>query len=413
MKRIFRLRLFGLLIALLAMSLATLGAAQPAPGTLLEATPAGIYETDDIQQLAAPFFVQHGVPPLAAAVETFDLRYTTTDFDGSSLEVSAQLFIPVLGESTTRPMFTVGSGTTGIADKCAPSRENELEHPLGHYRANMLTYASRGLITVFPDYLGFESPNRTQAYFNALGEARVLLDASRAALAFFEQYESLVQPSGAVFTGGYSQGGHAAFAAADLRPSYAPDIDLRGAIGYGATTNVETLLKEGPYYAPYIVESYRNTYGEDIFDPAQILNERWLATLTEDVGRMCVDEAQAYYPFDVERIYTPDFAAALTSGALAETLPDIHRVLEENNTGLSGHGLPALIIQGEDDIIVLNESQERFAGLLCERGSDTLYLRYPGVRHRSTRQVGFEETIAWIDTINRGESAPSSCAPTN
>ena len=92
----------------------------------------------------------------------------------------------------------------------------------------------------------------------------MLLDAVRATYAFFEAFgtnadvnPSNVKPSGAVFTAGYSQGGHAAFAAADLRPSYAPELPLTGMIGYGATTNVERLLREGPYYAPYIVQSYR------------------------------------------------------------------------------------------------------------------------------------------------------------
>lgn len=383
------------------------------PGTLLSATPSGVYQAEDIAQLAATLFADYGVPPLELAVEAYDLRYLTTDLDGSSIQVSAQLFVPVYLEATSRPLFAVGSGTTGIADKCAPSREDDYSHPIGHYRANMLAYASRGLITVFPDYLGFETPTRTQAYFNALAEARILLDAARATQTFFEQNPRAAQLSGQVFTGGYSQGGHAAFAAADLRPSYAPEIELAGAIGYGATTDVEALLREGPYYAPYIVESYRNAYGETRFDPAKILAPRWLPTLREDVGARCVDEAQQYYPFDVNLMYTSEFAAALVSGTLATDFPDIHQVLTENHTGLSGHGLPGLVVQGEDDIIVRNPTQERFVQQLCAAGSDVLYLNFPDVRHRNTRQVGFEETVAWINGISRSEAAPSSCSAYN
>ena len=165
-------------------------------------------------------------------------------------------------------MYAFGAGTTGLAEKCAPSKEYEYgDHPLGYYRAYLLAYASRGFIGILPDYLGFNDPSRTQAYFNARAEGRVLLDAVRATYAFFGEYPATVQPSGAVFTAGYSQGGHAAFSAADLRPSYAPELPLTGMIGYGATTNVERLLLEGPYYAPYIVQSYRAAYPE--FDPAQ------------------------------------------------------------------------------------------------------------------------------------------------
>ena len=380
------------------------------PGTLLSATPAGTYQPDDIRSLAAPLFDKYGVPRLAAAVEAYDLVYTTTDLDGSSAQISAQLFIPVYTAPAERPLYVFGSGTTGLGDECAPSVEYSYgDHPLGYYRANLLAFASRGIISVIPNYLGFDDPEKTQPYFNAVAEAHVMLDAVRAVTAFFEQNPQVVAPSDAVFTGGYSQGGHAAFAAADLRPSYAPEVTLTGVIGYGATTNVARLMKEGPYYAPYLVQSFSTTYGADVFDPAEVLNARWVPTLEEDAVGRCVDRAQDYYPFDANLIYTPEFARALNSDTLETDFPNIYRVLEQNRTGLSGHGLPALIVQGEQDIIVRNPTQELFVRELCEVGSSVQYLNFPGVRHRFTRQVGFEESIAWMEGLARGEPAPSSC----
>ena len=377
-----------------------------APGTLLELTPTGTYSPADIQALAAPLFAPQEVPPLVNSVETYRLRYTTTDLDGSVAEIVAQLFVPVLSEETERPVYVFGSGTTGLAEACAPSREYDHDHPLGHYRAYLLAYASRGFIGVLPDYLGFNDPSRTQAYFNARAEGRVLLDAVRATYTFFDEHPANVQPSGAVFTAGYSQGGHAAFAAADLRPSYAPELPLTGVIGYGATTNVERLLREGPYYAPYIVESYRTAY-ED-FDPARVLAERWLPTLQTVAREDCVDRVQQFYPFDAS-VYTPEFAAALYGDRLAETFPKIKRVLDDNRTGLSGHGLPALIIQGEDDVIARTPTQELFVGELCAARSRVRYLSFPGVRHRYTRQAGFEATVAWMEALAAGEAAPDDC----
>ena len=352
------------------------------------------------------------LPRLAAAVEAYDLVFTTTGLDGSSAQISAQLFVPVYTSSAERPLYVFGSGTTGIGNECAPSVEYSYgDHPLGYYRANLLAFASRGIIGIIPNYLGFDDPDETQPYFNALAEGRVMLDAARAAADFFERNPNpqTVEPSGEVFVGGYSQGGHAAFAAADLRPSYAPEVSLTGVIGYGATTNVARLMKEGPYYAPYLVQSYRTTYGADVFDPAEVLNARWVPTLERDTVSRCVDKAQAYYPFDANLMYTPEFVQALYGDTLAEDFPNIHRVLEENRTGLSGHGLPALMVQGEQDVIVRNPTQELFVRELCEAGSPVQYLNFPGVRHRFTRQVGFEESIAWMEGLARGEPAPSSC----
>ena len=405
MFRVYRsLRLTLLLALFLTLSFSP----AQAPGTVLELTPTGTYSPADIQALAAPLFAPQEVPPLVHSVDTYRLRYTTTDLDGSVAEIVAQLFVPVLSEETERPVYVFGSGTTGLAEACAPSKEYEYDHPLGHYRAYLLAYASRGFIGVLPDYLGFNDPSRTQAYFNARAEGRVLLDAVRATYAFFdaEVNTTNVTPSEAVFTAGYSQGGHAAFAAADLRPTYAPELPLTGVIGYGATTNVERLLREGPYYAPYIVESYRTAY-ED-FDPAQVLAERLLPTLQTVAREDCVDRVQQFYPFDAS-VYTPEFAAALYGDRLAETFPETKRVLDDNRTGLSGHGLPALIIQGEDDVIARTPTQELFVSELCAARSPVRYLAFPGVRHRYTRQAGFEATVAWMEALAAGEAAPDDC----
>lgn len=395
-----------------SLFIASLVAAQAAPlspGSLVEVRALGVIEPEEIRRLAAPLFAPFEAPPLEHAVETYGLRYLTTDLDGSTTEIFAQLFVPVYAAHEERPLYVFGSGTTGIADKCAPSREADYTHPLGHYRAYMLAYASRGFIGIFPNYLGFDDPEQTQPYFNALAEGHVMLDAIRAAYAFFEQNLTTASPSGAVFTAGYSQGGHAAFAAADLRAAYAPELPLTGMIGYGATTNVARLLREGPYYAPYIVQSYSTTYGEQAFDPAEVLNARWLPTLQKDVGTRCVDKMQEYYPFDGKLVYAPEFAAALYGGTLEADFPSIARILEENRTGLSGHGLPALIVQGEEDVIVQNPTQTLFVEELCATGSSVLYLRFPGVRHRYTRQAGFEQSIAWMERLARGEIAPSDC----
>ncbi len=395
-------------LSLLSLSQAQLVATRP--GELLEVTPRGMVQPDEIRALAAPLFAQYGVPRLSLPVETYDLRFSTTGLDGSSAEVSAQLFVPVYDSPAERPLYVFGSGTTGIAHKCAPSREAEYGHPFGHYRAYMMAYASRGFIGILPNYLDFDDPTRTQPYFNALAEGRVMLDAARAARAFFERYPRAVSPSDAVFAAGYSQGGHAAFAAADLRSVYAPEVPLTGIIGYGATTNVERLLREGPYYAPYIVQSYSTTYGRERFDPARVLNRRWTPTLAADVLARCVDQVQTYYPSDGNLVYTSDFARSLYGDTLAADFPDIHRILEENRTGLSGHSLPALLVQGENDIIVRNATQERFVSELCAANSSVHYLRYPGVRHRFTRQIGFDESIAWMEGLSRGEVAPSVCS---
>lgn len=389
---------------LLGLLLFSYAAAQP--GTLTYVSFRETLTPAQIRQLAAPIYGQYGVPELAANVDTYDIRYLTTDLDGTLTEVVAQLFVPVYTVPTERPLYVFGSGTTGIADQCAPSQNDAF----GFYRPYMLTYASRGFIGIFPDYLGFNDPSRPQLYFNAQAEAHVLLDAIRAARNFFAAHETVVRLSPHTFVAGYSQGGHAAFAAADRRPEYAPELTITGIIGFGATTNVERLLRDGPYYAPYIVQSFRHTYGDARFNPESILASRWLPTLETVASVQCVSEAQAFYPFDANQIYAPAFREALYGDRLAEAFPEIKEILERHRTGLSGHGIPSLIVQGAQDIIVTNATQRQFVRELCATGAPVDYLELPGVRHRFTRAAGFEASVSWMEALISGQAPPDRCA---
>ena len=224
----------------------------------------------------------------------------------------------------------------------------------------------------------------------------MFLDAARAVYRFFERHDLPMRPAQAVFTAGYSQGGHAAFAAADLLRDYAPEIPLTGVIGFAPTTDVATLFREGAYYAPYVLYTYSRMYGRETIDPSRYLQDRWSRSLDADVERMCVDRFQSYYPFDGRRLFRPQMYEALHGGKLEERFPALAGALRENRSGLSGHGLPALVIQGGEDIIVTTGAQERFVLDLRAAGSDVRYLVYPGIRHRYTRPVGFSDSLEWM-----------------
>lgn len=404
----------GLHRKLLLFGFASLTAcAKPAPATLVEAVPTGRADIAEIQELTRPFFEGFEVPAPVYAVKTYRLRYRSRDFDGSQAEILAQLVVPDPERPVERPVLAFGSGTTGVADLCAPSLERPELRRWGHYIGNMLAYAGQGFIVVFPDYLGFNDPSRPQRYFSKIAEGQVMLDAVRAVFDFFaegkERRKVKARPSAAVFIAGYSQGGHAAFAAADLRASYASEVNLTGVLGFGSANDVEALFRDGPTYAPYILYSYEQIYGAVEIDPARYLQERWARSLEADAGRLCVDEFQSYYPADGSKLYQAEFYEALYGGGLTAAFPELHARFEENRSGLSGHALPALIVQGLEDTIVTPVSQSRFVSELCSMGSPVLYLKLPGVRHRYTRAAGFRASLDWMERLARGETPPSDC----
>lgn len=381
------------------------------PGSVTEVVFEERIAVDAVQQRAASAFGRFGPPTVQNSVDVYRLELVTTGLDGAPTVITARLYVPVDPVRERMPLFVFGSGTTGLGDTCAPSREHLLPQPEGDYGSYLPAYAANGIVTILPDYLGFEYPGRPQAYFHAVSEAAVMLDAARAAQALFrENPDVLGLLDGTVIAGGYSQGGHAAFAAADAREIYAPAVTLAGLIGFGASIDVRALLLEGPYYAPYVVTSFAHVYGRDTVDASEILAARWLPTLEQTATSVCVSRAQQVWPFDVDQMYTSEFAAALRGGVLWRDYPAFDALLVANRPGFSGHGLPTLLIQGDQDVIVRNGSQERTVQDLCAEGSPVLYLNIPGARHRDTRPAGFEAAVAYIFDRADGVAPPSSCA---
>jgi len=382
---------------------------EPFPGRLLAATFLERWDAAEVQRRAAVAFGAYGPPVVENAVDLWRLRFVTTGLDGAHAVVTAQVFTPVEPPRGDAPLLVYGAGTTGVAAACAPSRERLLPTPLGYYRELLAPFAGRGLAVVFPDYLGFDDPDRPQAYFVAEAEAHVLLDAARAAAELYARSGPIGALGGDVFVGGYSQGGHAAFAAADRHAAYAPELALRGAIGFAATTDVTALLATAAYYAPFVLLAYRSTYG-DAIDPAEVLAPRFVPTLAQDAGSFCVDRAQQVYPYDGAATYTAAFHQALQAGMPEAAAPAFARALAANATGLSGHGLPALLVQGGQDVIVRDATQERFRDALCAAGSAVVYAHLPLARHRDTRPAGFESTLAWVWALVAGAPPASTCA---
>jgi len=82
-----------------------------------------------------------------------------------------------------------------------------------------------------------------------------------------------------------------AASAADHQKTYAPNVPLRGVIGFAATTDVGALLASAAYDAPFVLLAYRSAYGAAI-DPSEVVAPRFVPTLEQDAGSFCANRAQ-------------------------------------------------------------------------------------------------------------------------
>jgi pimeloyl-ACP methyl ester carboxylesterase len=346
-------------------------------------------------------------------IDVYRLRFRTVDRNERGTEVEAFLYVPQVDDPTNFPIFIYAPGTTGLSRACAPLNEWSSGRNWGTYHSYMLEYTAQGFIGLLPNYQGFDVDNLPHPYFVSEFQARALLDGGRAAFNFFEESPQVTaRPMEAVVIAGYSSGGHAAFAAKDFAATYAPDLPLKGVIGHGPTTNIEVLFREDAVFSPYVVKSYRDHYGPEVVDPAQVFQDHWLANFEADVMNKCVDDIFDYYSSSARRMYRAEFLEALFDGRLQELVPEFQAALAANASGLVVEGveIPVLLLQGTADQVVTPPSQLQFAASLCELGNHVNYISYPAVSHPNIRRASFRDTINWINSAANGSLPGSSCA---
>lgn len=377
-------------------------------GQVLSATKTGEYTAEQINSTQRGFFSLSPGTSAKNGVERHVINYVSQDKDGKPITILAQVFVPKIAEGAVMPVYVFGSGTTGLDDHCAPSKENPSVRNWGNYLQHMLVYASQGYLVVFPDYEGFNDPDRIHHYFIGKLEGQVLLDGARAITKYAKTNNITHEEK--IFFAGYSEGGHAAFAVKDIAPTYAPDIKVGGVIGYGATSNIEALIRENPGLIPYLIYAYSDYYGIDNFNPKDYLKERWVKTLKEDVLRMCIDQMGAYYGSNAANVYTTEFGEALFSRNLGGAkFGNIKKYFDDNSTGYVKNDIPMFVVQGGVDPIVTTASQKEFVRASCNNGNKISYTEFPGVHHYQIRQVSLQESLDWMKTLRDGKQVSDDC----
>src|SRR5690625_2505696 len=305
------------LIPVLLLVLIPVAAAQP--GTLLNVEDTGVYAPGQVDGQVAGRFRNNGetAPQAETAVHTYLIQFESTWPDGEPAPITAQLYVPEQ-PAYLQLLHAFGPGSTGLVEMCAPSRQFVDNRSFDTYTAYTLAYAGQGSYAIVPNYMGFFDEGVIQPYFDRVAEGRVMLDAIRAAGYALEELGVLEDAAQLpAFVAGYSQGGHAAFAAADLHEEYAAETNLYGVMGFGASTIMTKLFLEFTYVAPWVIYA-ANTFSPELLDPERLLVEPYLSNLSSDAERLCILEAQGYYPGSPDALFRPEFVAALRNDNLEE-----------------------------------------------------------------------------------------------
>src|SRR3982750_789743 len=197
--------------------------AAAAPGDVVSASP-GTFSMDPVLRLPMP------------GVRATHVVYRSTNVHGDPNVVSGTILVPTTPYLGKRPIVGYGVGTHGLGDGCAPSRQMALGAETES--AQVMLAIAKGWAVALTDYEGLGTPGQhTYVVGPSLGHA--MLDAVRAAT----RAGVGLAADAPVLLWGYSEGGAAATWAAQLQPSYAPELRLLGTAAGGVPADVAAVAR--------------------------------------------------------------------------------------------------------------------------------------------------------------------------
>jgi dienelactone hydrolase len=349
--------------------------------------------------------------PSATTMDVFHISYTapTTMQNGKHSTINAQVFVPLTPQPL--PAIVYGSGTTGISPHCAPSLEDISKANIGNYFNQMVALASLGYVVIFPDYEGYGSPNSTHPYFVAELEARALVSSLIAADAVLTTVREIhPMNKDQIFYMGYSQGGHAALAAAAHDELLPDTFEVSGLVGYAPALDLKGLLIDSPRLAPYLVYAYQQYYNITSQHVNSILAPELYQNLEKDVTTHCVDSIYSHYPAAASAMYSPDFLTALVTNSLDHQAPEFAHYLELNQGTNLVTDKPLLIIQGLKDTIVTPKTQKAAFDHLCLNSIPITYTNLASASHFQTPAQGVFVAHNWMQQVMTGQTPRNDCS---
>ncbi|WP_337456637.1 lipase family protein [Prescottella sp. D32] len=353
------------------------------------------------------------------------IMYRTTDAHGGATAASGTYFdasLPWIGAGP-RPLVVLGPGTQGQGDQCAPSRlfqdgihyNAPLDFAVEYEVLQVHALLSRGIDVVVTDYQGLGTAGM-HSYVDRRAQGHAMLDAARAVKAL---PGSRIGDDNPIGFWGYSQGGGAAASAAEMQPSYAPDLDVRGTYAGGPPADLRTVaaaldggLATG--LLGYAVNSIYAGYPETRADIDGALAPAGRQALDE-IAAQCVPETIARYGLHRTTEWTKD---GRSLAELIDALPSVSAVVDEQRIGRSTPGSPVLIVQGRNDDLIPHNQATRLAADWCAQGATVEFRTEeippiaPGfvVGHGLPMVSGLPSALDWMTDRFDGVPARSGCS---
>ena len=338
------------------------------------------------------------------------IMYRSTDVHGNPMAVTGTYFEPYNDwpGGGPRPLLVYGPGTQGQGDQCAPSRQfNQgihwrpfLDLAFNYEELFVSTMVARGFAIVMTDYQGLGTPG-LHTYVGRVPQGDAMLDAARAAKRL---PDTSLNPDGPLAFWGYSQGGGAAASAAELAPSYAPELNVVGTYAGAPPADLKELF---PYAdgsvlvgaVGYALNSVMTAYPEHADAIRSKLTPRGEDMLFK-VADQCVAETLAKFMF---RHLQPYFNEDINQLVNEEPFSSL---FDEQRLGRFKPNAPVMILSNRFDPLVPWTGANQLGRDWCAQGADVSSGPTKS-RRSSTRRSSTTRCRCWSTA-----SGPCSGSPT-
>ncbi|MBY6436216.1 lipase [Rhodococcus kroppenstedtii] len=381
MKRSIRGTVGAVAVALIAATLPALTAPTAAaapdfytPPAQFDTTPGAVVRTEPM-----PVYLAAPAPGDSYPVTGTRVMYTSRTEAGDPVAVTGT-YLEAGGPWTgagPRPTIVVAPGTIGQGDQCAPSRafstglNAALSPPSLSANQELVSstlWRAMGARVFVTDYIGLGTPG-LHTYVNRLEQAHAVLDAARAA-------NSLAgDPSAPVGFWGYSQGGGATAAAAELAGQYAPELNVKGTWAGAPTADLlEVLGTVDGTLIGGVIGYALNGFVERHPELQARVDERTTETgkrLLAEVSTECIADTILRHPFLRTDTLTRDGRPLLEN---LGTIPEAGPILAQQRIGNLRPSAPVFVTSGRHDDTVPYGQARRLAEDWCGRGGAVTFL---------------------------------------
>lgn len=369
----------------------------------------GSAQPDDFYTAPADVPSEHGqliraeniVTGVPEGAEGWRILYTTTNVDGSPAVASGVVLAPATRDGSALPVITIGHGTTGVAQQCAPSLSATPFYD-GAALTTIELVINQGMVAVTSDYAGMGTAGQA-AYLVGEVAGHNVLDAALSV----KQLEGLTVADKTLIWG-YSQGGQAALWAGQAAASYAPALEVLGVAAFAPAADAHGVLDanrtngSGQTLAAYVIATWNAVFPE-LELAAQFAPEAF--TSLEQAASHCIaDNAGISKALGNAAVPNPILSDALLAGDFGTTLAA--------QTPTGPWPAPVFVAQGADDQLVFATIQDAWVEEQCAAGNAIDYRTYAGRDHLTLTANDSPMSVQlgqWALERLAGAPAPSEC----